>query len=128
MHLRPTALLRSLSFGLFAAALAGPTFAQEQSELAPTAPGAVYVSVSYSINSVLENSEPQAVEKIDIEYRRLLYQRAKKECADVLATIAKDCKITGINVSAQVNPAYPGQQATIYASSTVNMDIILKDE
>ncbi|WP_309664600.1 hypothetical protein [Tabrizicola sp.] len=91
----------------------------------PVAGGPVIISVSYSINAPVASESPEALDQADKDYRRALYARAAKECDDLLATIAAECRITDINVSTQVN-SFPGQPTTLYVSSTVNTEVTLK--
>jgi hypothetical protein len=108
-------------------ASAGSAGAKEAARFQPVATPAqsVSVSVAYSLNLPLSEGAVLVDAANNRAYRRSLYQKAEEECADFLATIAKACSITNINVSTAEN-RYVGQPATLYVSVNVSMQIELK--
>lgn len=111
---------------LLATPVAAENVAAERSDLAASAVGtAVAVNISYTINAPLTATVPEEIAAEERQYIRMLYQRATRECEDLMATIAAACQITGLNVSTQVT-RNPGQIATIYVTSNVTLQIALR--
>ncbi len=117
-----------------AAALAAPASASEKTAVsrvalapAPTAAAGepVNASVSYTINLPLSEGAMLVDAANNRAYKRSLYQKAAGECEDFLATIAKRCQITSINVSTNEN-RNAGQPATLYVSVNVSMQFVPK--
>ncbi|MEQ1932017.1 MAG: hypothetical protein ABL957_16005 [Parvularculaceae bacterium] len=115
-----------------AAALAAPASASERAAVsraalapAPTAGEPVNASVSYTINLPLSEGAMLVDAANNRAYKRSLYQKAAGECEDFLATIAKRCQITSINVSTNEN-RNAGQPATLYVSVNVSMQFVPK--
>ena len=123
----PSRYLFALALFVVAAApvQAETTMADDSAEAAPPV-GQITVSVSYSINVPLAATDDATVAAADATYRRALLKRAGVECADVLDTIATECQVSDISISTQVN-TYPGQPPALYVSSTVNLQIVLRD-
>jgi hypothetical protein len=117
---------RALALLCLATSLTQPALAQEEATTMAGMPGGpVMVSVNYSINVPLASAEPKAAAEADASYRRELLLRAESECVELLASIATDCVMTGINISTQVN-SYPGQPPTLYVNSSVTLQITLR--
>jgi hypothetical protein len=116
-----------MRYGLMALILisATPALGQEASLDAATAPGGVVVSTSYNISTPMSGTSPEQQDKEDQSYRTQLYAKAAAECADLLASVATACTITGITVSTQINRS-PGMPDSMYASGTVTMQVDLK--
>jgi hypothetical protein len=85
----------------------------------------IMISTSININLPILAADPAAKLAEEDGYRRKLYERSLKECEMLLESVAATCKVTGINVSTQMNTS-PGQPDYLYASSTINMDVTLK--
>ena len=65
---------------------------------------------------------------LDLEeqgYRKAMYAKSAKECADLLDTIAKTCSVTNVSVSTQVT-RQSGLQDQMYASASVTLQVDLK--
>lgn len=85
----------------------------------------VQVTASYSIQSPIAGPPGTDTAAEEQRLKRAAYARATHECADLLASVAFACTVTGINVSTQVNQNY-GQLPTIYVNLNVNMQVKLK--
>jgi hypothetical protein len=115
-----------LAAALVAAALALPGSAEDMTAASTTSGGPVAVSVSYSINENMTSTAPEAVAEVDARHRKALLLRAEGECEAFLATIATDCAVSSISLATQLN-SYPGQPPTIYVSSTVTLQIAMRE-
>lgn len=85
----------------------------------------VQVSASFNVQSAITGTTEADVTAQEQRLKRAMYARGARECADLVATIALSCSISGINVSTQINQTY-GQPPTIYVNSNVNMQVTLK--
>lgn len=99
-----------------ALALASPASAAE---------AMVQVSASYNIQAAIIGRTDEEVSQQEHKLKRAMYERGARECADLIATIATSCAITGINVSTQINQV-SGQTPTIYVNSSVSMQVTLR--
>ena len=106
-----------------AAALLG--LAQMLPDTAQAAEQTVQVGASYNIQAAIAGTTDADIAAQEHRLKRAMYERGARECAELLATIARNCAITGINVSTQINQTY-GQPQTIYVNSNVNMQVTLK--
>ena len=88
-------------------------------------PDGVTVNTSYNISGPMaaKSAADEAVE--DQQYRTQLYVLSAKECADMLASIAKSCSIVNISVSTQIT-RQPGIATQMYATGNVSMLVELK--
>jgi hypothetical protein len=121
MSLRALSLLTIISF------LALPAAAQDATATMGEIPGGpLMVNINYGANVPLTSVEPAVIDKEDALYRQSLLLRAETECAQLLATIATDCAMTGINISIQVNN-YPGQVPALSVSSNVTLQVTLRE-
>jgi hypothetical protein len=62
----------------------------------------VNVQVGFSTQMPLADDNEQTLMSAQRSGRRTLYEMASKECTLLMATIAKTCHLTNLNVSAQV--------------------------
>ena len=85
----------------------------------------IQASASYSMTVMVAADDDAAMAGQEQKIKRSLYERAARECGDLLATIALSCSITNINVSTQINRNY-GQPPQIYANANVAMQVTLK--
>lgn len=85
----------------------------------------VQISASYNVQAPIAGTTESDLVAQEHRLKRAMYERGARECAELLATIARSCAITGINVSTQINQTY-GQPQTIYLNSNVNMQVTLK--
>ncbi len=87
--------------------------------------GGVTISTSYNISAPMKSLGAADQDAEDRDYRVQLYKKSAAECADLTATIAKSCLITGITVSTQINRS-PGVPDSMYATGSVTMQVDLK--
>lgn len=85
----------------------------------------VQANASFSAQIMAGSDNDAQITEQEKNLKRAMYERAGRECADIMASVATSCSITGINVSTQVNRNY-GQPPTIYVSSSVTMQVTLK--
>lgn len=85
----------------------------------------IQANASYSMTVMVASDDDAAMAGQEQKIKRSLYERAARECGDLLATIALTCSITNINVSTQINHNY-GQPPQIYANANVAMQVTLK--
>lgn len=85
----------------------------------------IQVSASYSMTVMVAVDDDAAMTEQEKKIKRSLYERAARECGDLLATIALTCTITNINVSTTINRNY-GQPPQVYANANVAMQVMLK--
>ncbi len=86
---------------------------------------AVQANASFSAQIVAASDNDAEITQQEKNLKRAMYERAARECADIMASVAISCSITGINVSTQINRNY-GQPPTIYVNSSVTMQVTLK--
>jgi hypothetical protein len=106
-------------FAIAAAALLLP--------ISPAAAAGQTIQVNSSFNSqvfVTDGSDSQLQEQEKV-MKRAMYERAARECELLRTTIALSCRITNLGVSTQINRSY-GQPPTLYVSSNVSMEVVLK--
>lgn len=92
---------------------------------APASPSGIMFNSSISLNLPLLAPDRAGKQAEEDRHRSDLYQRAVRECAVLLESIAKACTVTSVNVSTQVNST-PGQADYLYASASVAMQVELK--
>jgi len=105
-----TASLAAFAFAALSPAHAGQT---------------IQASASYSVTVMVTTEDDAAMAEQEKKIKRSLYERASRECGDLLATIALTCTITNINVSTTINRNY-GQPPQVYANANVSMQVTLK--
>jgi hypothetical protein len=113
--------------GVIAALMLSATgaFGQDAASEEAAMAGGVAVSTSYNISAPMTSAGATDQDAEDRAYRVQMYKKSAAECADLLATIAKSCTITGISVSTQINRA-PGQPDSMYATGSVTMQVEMK--
>jgi hypothetical protein len=89
-----------------------------------TPPG-IYFNTSIAVNAPLTATDSAGKLAEEDSYRQSLYVRSVAECEGLMATIAKSCTITGVNVSSQIN-ANPGQPDYLYVTANISMTVELK--
>jgi hypothetical protein len=100
-------------------------FAQDAESGDATMMGGVAISTSYNISAPMKSVGVADQDAEDRGYRVQMYRKSAAECADLLATIATSCTITGITVSTQINRS-PGVPDSMYATGSVTMQVELK--
>jgi hypothetical protein len=102
-----------------------PTTAFAQETTTPVSASGILFNTSISINLPLAATDPAGKQAEEDAYRKDLYQRAVNECGVLLESIARQCEITSVNVSTQIN-GNPGQADYLYASANVTLQVELK--
>jgi len=105
-----TVCLAALAIAAFSPAHAGQT---------------IQANANYSMTVMVTDDEDLAMTEQEKKIKRALYERAARECGDLLATIALTCSITNISVSTNINRNY-GQPPQVYANASVAMQVTLK--
>ena len=59
--------------------------------------------------------------------REYLYRLGSEECALLIATIAKTCRLTNLNINTQIQQHNPGQPL-LYINGNATFTISLKDD
>jgi len=85
----------------------------------------IQANANYSMTVMVTDDDDLAMTEQEKKIKRSLYERAARECGDLLASIALTCTITNINVSTQINRNY-GQPPQVYANASVAMQVTLK--
>ena len=85
----------------------------------------IQATANFSAQVVPVADNDAEISRQEKDLKRAMYERAARECADMLASVAIACSITGINVSTQINRSY-GQPTNIYVNSSVTMQVKLK--
>ncbi len=94
--------------------------------LAPAHAGqTIQANANYSMTVMVAAEDDAAMSAQEQKLKRSLYERAARECGDLIATIALACTITNISVSTQINRNY-GQPPQVYANASVAMQVTLK--
>lgn len=94
--------------------------------LAPAHAGqTIQANANYSMTVMVTDDDDLAMTEQEKKIKRSLYERAARECGDLIATIALACTITNISVSTTVNRNY-GQPPQVYANASVSMQVTLK--
>jgi len=85
----------------------------------------VLVSISYQINMpIAENATPEQ-DSLAQRGRRIIYQRARRECVDLLEILASSCRLKTLNVSGRhrYNRRQPG---VVIISGSARYEVVLK--
>ncbi len=96
---------------------------------APFHPGD-FVNVNVSFNTYVPLPDVKEQTLVDTQHRgrRFIYRMAIKECAVLKETIAKTCRLTNLNISAQVREHNNRGPIKLYLNGTVQYAITLKEE
>lgn len=85
----------------------------------------IQATASFSAQIVAAADNDTEITQQEKNLKRAMYDRAARECTDIMASVAISCSITGINVSTQATRNY-GQPPAIYVNSSVTMEVRLK--
>jgi hypothetical protein len=88
----------------------------------------VNVNVGFSTHVPLPDVDEQTLIDKQQTGRTFIYKMASKECAILKATIAKTCRLTNLNVSAQIREQYNQTPIELYLNGNAQFVITLKDE
>jgi hypothetical protein len=108
-----------------AAVFATPVSARSASHL-----GGQFVNVSISFQSQMPLTDVSEKALLNAQHtgRKLVYQMASKECVLLKATIAKTCRLTNLNVSAQVRNQGNQGPMKLYLNGTAKFAITLDEK
>jgi|GEM_PF-5054142 len=69
---------------------------------------AIQANASFSAQIIAVADNDTEITRQETNLKRAMYERAARECTDIMASIAISCSITGINVSAQFKCYHAG--------------------
>ena len=88
--------------------------------------GGVNVSVNFTMHMPLTDTSDQVVSDTQKRGRTFIYRMASEECAVLMKTIASTCRLTNLNVSAQVRDHSHNRPVTLYLNGSARYMITLK--
>jgi hypothetical protein len=125
-RLRPNLTLAAVAAATFWAATTLPTLADARSMPLATAQP-VNVQIGFSTQVPLADESEQTLINSQQSGRKALYEMASKECSSLMATIAKTCRLTSLNISAQVRQR-GNMPAVLFLNCNAHFAITLKDD
>lgn len=87
----------------------------------------VNVSVGFNSQVPLPDLSEQTLVNEQQTGRKFMYKMASKECAILKETIAKTCRLTNLNVSAQIREQYNQTPTALYLNGNAQFVITLKE-
>jgi len=87
----------------------------------------VKVQIGFSLQMPLANDNEKTLLDSQQSSRRVLYEMASKECTLLKATIAETCRLTNLNVSAQVRQ-HSNMPVALMLNGHAHFAITLKGE
>ena len=87
----------------------------------------VNVNVSFNTQMPLPDVSEQTLVNTQQTGRKFIYRMASKECAILKATIAKTCRLTNLNISAQVHEQNHQRPIKLYLNGNAQYAITLKE-
>ena len=87
----------------------------------------IHVNVSFNTQMMLQEIDEQALVDKQQAGRKFMYRMASKECAVLKETIAKTCRLTKLNVSAQLREQKNQNPFRLYINGNAQFVITLKD-
>ena len=87
----------------------------------------VNVNVSFNTQMPLPDVSEQTLVNTQQTGRKFIYRMASKECAILKATIAKTCRLTNLNISAQVREQNHQRPIKLYLNGNAQYAITLKE-
>lgn len=115
---------------LTAAVVCGVTATSSQGEarsFAASASGTINVNVSFNMQIPIAGDEMSMLSDARSRGRKMIYKQAVTECPVLLETIAATCRLTGLNVSTQVNRNNSNRGPFMNLSGSAQFSITLKD-
>ncbi|MEE8214556.1 MAG: hypothetical protein V3R79_08210 [Alphaproteobacteria bacterium] len=91
-----------------------------------TGGGEVSVSVGFNTQMLLADTTDQTLASTQKRGRTFVYRMAREECALLKATIAETCRLTSLNVNAQLRNQHSNQPVTLYLNGSARYLITLK--
>ena len=88
----------------------------------------VNVNVNFNTQMMLQEIDEQAIVDKQQAGRKFMYRMASKECAVLKETIAKTCRLTNLNVSAQLREQKNQNPFRLYINGSAQFVITLKDD
>ena len=88
----------------------------------------VNVSVRFQSQVPLADVSEQTLLSAQQSGRKFMYKMASKECAVLKATIAKTCRLTNLNVSAQIRDQNNPGPIKLFLNGNAQFAITLKDK
>ena len=88
-----------------------------------------FVNVNVSFNSQMPLADVSERTLVDTQQtgRKFIYRMASKECAVLKATIAKTCRLTNLNISAQLREQNHQNPIKLYLNGNAQYAITLKE-
>jgi hypothetical protein len=87
----------------------------------------VNVNVGFNTQIPLPDVSEETLVNEQQTGRKFIYNMASKECAILKATIAKTCRLTNLNVSAQIRDQNNQSPIELYLNGNAQFAITLKD-
>ncbi len=88
--------------------------------------GEINVSISFNTQMPLGDATDQTLASTQKRGRTFVYRMAREECALLKATIAETCRLTSLNVNAQLRNQHGNQPVTLYLNGSARYLITLK--
>ncbi len=86
----------------------------------------VNVSVSFNSHLPITLTDDDALAELQTEARKRVYGKAARDCAFLIDSIAASCRLTGINVSTQVQHQSGSNPPMLYLNGSAQFAITLK--
>ncbi|MCG8545721.1 MAG: hypothetical protein MJE12_16085 [Alphaproteobacteria bacterium] len=87
----------------------------------------INVNVTFNTQMMLQEIDEQALVDKQQAGRKFMYRMASKECAVLKETIAQTCRLTKLNVSAQLREQKNQNPYRLYINGNAQFVITLKD-
>ena len=87
----------------------------------------VNVNVSFNTQMFMQEVDEQALLEKQMAGRKFMYRMASRECTVLKETIAKTCRLTNLNVSAQLREQNNKNPLKLYINGNAQFIITLKD-
>ena len=87
----------------------------------------VNVNVSFNTQMFMQEIDEQALLEKQMAGRKFMYRMASRECTVLKETIAKTCRLTNLNVSAQLREQNNKNPLKLYINGNAQFVITLKD-
>ena len=88
--------------------------------------GGINVSISFNTQMPLGDATDQTLVNTQKRGRTFIYRMAREECALLKASIAETCRLTSLNVNAQLRNQHSNQPVTLYLNGSARYLITLK--